>query len=43
MKLLSDYIFSDSLRYEGHKLVYTPDGSEPVVLGGILGAAILSG
>ena len=41
MKLLSDYIFSDSLRYEGHKLVYTPDGSEPVVLGGILGAALL--
>ena len=22
--LLDDYIFSDSLRYEGHKLIYRP-------------------
>ena len=39
--LLSDYIFDDSLRYEGHKLVYTPESGEPIVLGGILGAALL--
>ena len=39
--LLADYIFSDSLRYEGHKLIYRPQIGEPVVLGGILGAALL--
>lgn len=39
--LLDDYIFSDSLRYEGHKLIYRPQSGEPVVLGGILGAALL--
>lgn len=39
--LLSDYIFSDHLRYEGHRLIYTPESGEPVVLGGILGAALL--
>lgn len=39
--LLDDYIFSESLRYEGHRLIYTPEGCEPIVLGGILGAALL--
>ena len=33
MKLLADYIFSDTLRYEGHKLVYTQDGEEYVFSG----------
>ena len=40
-QLLADHIFSPSLRYEGHKLVYTPQEGEPIVLGGILGAAVL--
>lgn len=41
--LLEDYIFDDHLRYEGHKLIYTfPEPTEePIVIGGILGAAIL--
>ena len=39
--LLDDYIFSDTLRYEGHKLIYTPKNGEPIVLGGFLGAAVL--
>ena len=39
--LLDDYIFNDRLRYEGHKMIYTPEGGEPIVLGGILGAALL--
>ena len=39
--LLADYIFSDALRYEGHKLIYAPEGAEPIVFGGILGAALL--
>lgn len=40
-QLLADHIFSDHLRYEAHHLIYTPDGGEPIVLGGILGAALL--
>lgn len=40
--LLADYIFDERLRYEGHKLIYTPEGTEPMVLGGILGAALLA-
>ena len=40
-QLLADHIFSPSLRYEGHKLVYTLQEGEPIVLGGILGAALL--
>ena len=41
--MLEDYIFDDHLRYEGHKLIYTfPEPTEePIVIGGILGAAIL--
>ena len=42
MKLLDDYIFDDRLRYEGHKMVYTPEGNEDIVIQGILGAALLS-
>ena len=40
-QLLDDYIFSDSLRYENHKMIYTPEGTEPIVLGGFLAAAVL--
>ncbi len=40
-QLLSNYIFSDHLRYEAHQLIYTPESGEPIVLGGILGAALL--
>jgi hypothetical protein len=41
MKLLDDYRLDDRLRYEGHKLVYTQDGNEDIVIQGILGAALL--
>ena len=35
--LLSDYIFSDVLRYEGHRLIYNgKEGEEPVSIGGFL-------
>jgi hypothetical protein len=40
--LLADYRFNENLRYEGHRLIYAQEGSEPVVLGGILGAALMS-
>jgi len=40
--LLSDYIFSDSLRYEGHTLFYTPEEGATIELRGILGASILA-
>ena len=40
--LLDDYIFSPSLRYEGHKLIYTPENEEPIELGGFLAAAFLA-
>ena len=41
--MLEDYIFDDHLRYEGHKLIYAFSNptKEPLVIGGILGAAIL--
>jgi len=41
--MLENYIFDDHLRYEGHKLIYTfaEPTEEPIVIGGILGAAIL--
>ena len=41
--MLEDYIFDDHLRYEGRKLIYTfsEPTEEPLVIGGILGAAIL--
>lgn len=38
-QLLSDYIFSDMLRYEGHRLIYGTDDS--VRIEGALGAALL--
>lgn len=41
MKLLSDYRFDDTLRYEGHKLVYSPEGEE-YVFSGMTAAAVLA-
>lgn len=41
--LLSDYIFSDILRYESHRLFFTVvEEDEPVELTGFLGAAVLA-
>ncbi len=41
MHLLDNYIIDARTRYEGHKLIYTPENGDPIVLGGILGAALL--
>jgi len=41
-QLLADTIFSERLRYEGHRLVYMLEEEEPIELGGFLGAAILA-
>lgn len=40
-RLLDDYIFSDSMRYEQHQMIYLLPGEEAVILSGMLGAAIL--
>jgi len=39
--LLADYTLSETLRYEGHGIVYTVPNSEPILIQGMLGAAIL--
>ena len=39
-QLLDDYIFSDALRYEGHRLIYGKK-EDRLVIGGFLGAAVL--
>ena len=41
-RLLDDYIFDDTLRYEGHKLIYRDADGVEIVLGGMMGAAALS-
>lgn len=41
-RLLDDYIFDDTLRYEGHKLIYRDADGMEIVLGGMMGAAVLS-
>lgn len=41
-KLFSDYTFSDRLHYESHLLVYTPENEDPLMLGGMLGAALFA-
>ncbi|MBQ2189598.1 MAG: hypothetical protein II452_01880 [Paludibacteraceae bacterium] len=42
-QLLADHIFSNTLRYEGHRLVFAySDTEEPISIGGFLGAALLS-
>ena len=40
-QLLADYIFSDTLRYEGHRLVYGSTDQDRSEIGGFLGAAVL--
>jgi hypothetical protein len=39
--LLDNYIFSPSLRYEEHKLIYTPENEGPIEFGGMLAASVL--
>lgn len=38
--LLDNYIISPSTRYESHRLIYAPQGEEPIEMGGILAAAL---
>lgn len=38
--LLADYIFSDSLRYEGHRLFYSVTNEDRIEIGGFLAAAV---
>jgi len=40
--MLENYIFSDSLRYEAHRLLYRPANDSPVEIGGMPGAAIVA-
>ena len=40
-QLLADYIFSDTLRYENHRLIYGSTAENRMELGGFLGAAVL--
>lgn len=42
LPLLSDYMFSPVLRYESHRLIYTPADHEPAEAGGFFGAAFLA-
>ena len=39
--LLEDHIFSDSLRYEGHRLIYGTEDTDRIEIGGFLAAAVL--
>lgn len=41
IRLLEDYIVDGQMRYEAHKMIYTPEGGQPIVLGGILAASML--
>ena len=41
-RLLDDYIFSQTLRYEHHKLIYQPDGKPEIIIGGMMAAAIMA-
>ncbi len=40
MHLLDNYIISPSTRYESHRLIYAPQGEDPIEMGGILAAAL---
>lgn len=40
-RLLTDYTFDDSLRYEAHSLIYRDADGIEIQLGGIMGSAIL--
>ena len=39
--LLEDHVFSDSLRYEGHRLIYGTEDTDRIEIGGFLAAAVL--
>lgn len=41
IRLLEDYIVDGQMRYEAHKMIYIPEGGQPIVLGGILAASML--
>ena len=41
-KLLADYIINPAMRYESHRLIYTPENAESIEFGGFLAAAILA-
>jgi len=40
MHLLDNYIISPSTRYESHRLIYAPQGEDPIEMGGVLAAAL---
>ena len=42
MHLLADYIINPAMRYESHRLIYTPENAESIEFGGFLAAAILA-
>ena len=42
MRLLGDHIFDDRLRYEAHRLIYTPEKEVPIELTGMLAASVLA-
>ena len=42
IRILDDYRFDDCLRYESHRLIYSPQNDEPLTVTGILGAAVLA-
>lgn len=39
-RVLENYIISPSTRYESHRLIYAPQGEDPIEMGGILAAAL---
>ena len=39
-RVLDNYIISPSTRYESHRLIYAPQGEDPIEMGGILAAAL---
>ena len=40
-RVLDNYIISPSTRYESHRLIYAPQGEDPIELGGVLCAFII--
>lgn len=41
IRMLDDYMWDETLRYEAHRLIYTPQDALPLEFGGIMGAAVL--
>lgn len=41
-RLFSNYTFSCCMRYESHQLIYKPENEDPLIIGGMLGAALLA-